>query len=82
MVGVTVGEEPLDVGPIGLEPLRLAVGGERPTDVRALVPVQSKPREGVVELRLGVLAEARAVGVLDPEDELPALLPGEGEVEQ
>ena len=75
-------EEPLDVGAVGVEALGLAVGREGPAEVRALVPVQPEPGEGVVELRLAVLTEARTVGVLDAQDELAALLPGEGEVEE
>ena len=74
--------QPVDVGSIGLEALGLAVRLEGASDVGALVPVQPEPRERVVELRLAVLAEARAVGVLDAQDELAALLPGEGEVEE
>ena len=82
VVGVAVLEQPLDVGPVGVEPLGLAVGRERAADVRALVPVQPEPAQGVEDLLLGVLAEARAVGVLDAQDELAALLAHEGEVEQ
>ena len=75
-------DETVDVGPVGLEALRLAVRSERAADVRPLVPVQAEPAEHVVELRLAVLAEAGSVGVLDAEDELAALLAREGEVEE
>jgi hypothetical protein len=36
----------------------------------------------VKDLLLAVRAEAGLVGVLDPQDELPALLPDEGQVEE
>ena len=82
VVGVAVGEQALDVRPVGLEPLGLAVRRERAADVRALVPLQAEPAQGVEDLLLAVLAEARPVGVLDAQHELAALLADEGEVEE
>jgi hypothetical protein len=64
-------DQPLDVGPVGVEALALAIGLEGATDVGALVPGQPEPRQRVEHLLLGVGAKARAVGVLDAQDEAP-----------
>ena len=65
-VRVAVREQPVDVRPVGVEPLALAVRRVRPALVRALVPVEPEPAQRVVDLLLAVGLEARAVGVLDP----------------
>ena len=82
VVGLALGEQPLDVGPVGVEPLALAVGRERATEVGPLVPRQPQPVQRVVDLLLAVRTEPGAVGVLDAQEEAPALLPREREVEQ
>ena len=48
---------------------------------RPLVPAEAQPLERRADLPGHRLVGARAVGVLDAQDELPALLAGEREVE-
>ena len=82
VVGVPALQQPVDIRGVAIEPLGLAVGRERPTDVRALIPVEAQPVQGVEDLRLAVLTEPGLVGVLDPQDELTALLADESQVEE
>src|SRR5699024_7390846 len=72
------------LGAIGVDvpPLRLPVRAVRAADLHPLVPVEPEPREGVEELFVGLLGVPRGIGVLDPEDELPAGVTGVGPVEQ
>ena len=49
-----VGQQPVDVRAVGVEPLALAVRRERPALVGALVPVEPEPAQGVVDLLLAV----------------------------
>ena len=71
-----------DLALVDLAALGLAVGPVRPADVRALVPGQAHPAQGAQDGRLGIRGRARAVGVLDAQDELAAVLLGEDVVEQ
>ena len=82
LVGVALGEQPLDVGLVGVQALRLAVGGVGAAHIRALVPGQPQPVQRVEDLLLAVGAEPRPVGVLDAQHETAALLAREREVEQ
>src|SRR5205085_4851914 len=82
VVGTAAREQRLDMRPIGVESLALPVRRVRPALVRSLVPVQRQPMQHVVDLALAVLAEARAVGVLETQHELPALLPCKGKAEE
>ena len=67
---------------IGLEPLRLDVGREGPTDVRTLVPLQVQPAQ-TVEDRFGSAGdEAVLVGILDAHDKAAAGVLGQQPVEQ
>ncbi len=70
-----------DVG-VDVHPLRLPVGRLRPADLGALVPVEAEPAHGLQQLLVGLLGVAGRVGVLDPEDQLAAVVPGEGPVEE
>src|SRR5690606_21254519 len=65
VVRIALLEEPLDVRPVGVEPLALPVGRIRSADVRALVPAQPEPVQSVEDLPFAVLTEAGPVGVLD-----------------
>jgi len=76
------GQQRVDVGGVAVQPFGLPVRSERSPDVGALIPVQAQPVQGIEDLLLAVLTEPRLIGVLDPQDELPPLLPGEGEVEE
>ncbi|CCH71629.1 hypothetical protein BN11_100019 [Nostocoides australiense Ben110] len=82
VVGLALPEQLLDIRLVCREALGLPVGPDRSADVGAFVPGQPQPVQGVEDLLLAVVAEAGAVGVLDPQDELAALLAREGEVEQ
>ena len=62
--------------------LGLPVGLVRAADLRALVPVQAQPAQRVEQRVVALLAVPRGVGVLDPEDERAAGVPGVGPVEQ
>src|SRR5438093_13540659 len=62
-IRLALGEQPLGVGAVNLEPLRLPVAGGGWT----LVPVEPEPLERLQDgVGVGVRG-ARAVGVLDPE---------------
>ena len=81
-VGGAALDEEVGVLPVDLRALALAVGAVRAADVRTLVPAQAQPPQGVEDHRLAGEGAALAVGVLDPEDELPAVPAGEGVVEE
>jgi len=49
---------------------------------RRLVPVEPQPLEALLDQGLAALLEAYPVGILDPEQELAAVLPGEQVVEE
>jgi len=74
-------EPPGDVG-VDVQALGLPVRSVRTADLHTLVPVQPEPPQGIEELAVGLLAVARGVGVLDPEDERAADVPGVRPVEQ
>ena len=67
----------VDVHPLGL-PVR-PVGT---ADLDALVPVQAEPAQRVQQLLVALLGVPCGVGVLDPEHERAAHVPGVGPVEQ
>ena len=62
--------------------LALPVRAMRAADVRALVPLDAEPAQGVVDLLLGLPRRTQLVGVLDAQDELTAVLTREAQVEQ
>ncbi len=62
--------------------LALTVGSVRPAAVGALVPLQAEPAERLEDHRLAGARAALAVGVLDAQHELPAVLSGERVVEE
>ena len=62
--------------------LALAVGRVRAADVRPLVPRQAEPAQRLEDLSLARRVAALAVGVLDPEHELAAVLLRDRVVEQ
>ena len=71
---MALGHQPLD--PLAVA--RTALG----LRVRALVPVELEPPEGVEHLRDVLGRGALAIGVLDAEDERTARLPGDEPVVQ
>ena len=79
---MAAGQQPFDGGPIAVQPLRLVVRGERPAHVRPLVPVDSQPAQPVEDRLQRLLDVPLLIGVVDPQDELPAVLPGQQPIEQ
>ncbi len=61
----------IDLGPLGLP-----VGSVRSADLRALVPVEAEPAHVLEHAAERLLGHARRVGVLDPQDERAAVVPG------
>ena len=62
--------------------LRLEVGPERPADFRPFVPVDPDPAKTVQDPLDGIIDVPLLVGVVDPKDELAAMMPGQQPVEQ
>jgi hypothetical protein len=81
-VGGAPADEPLRVLTVDLRSLALAVGRVGPTHVRPLVPPQAQPVQGLEDQGLARRGAPLAVGVLDPQDELTPVPPGEGVVEE
>src|SRR5690606_2452140 len=83
---VEVGGARLDQGTghlaVAIESVGLAVGAMRPTDARALVPVEPEPEDRVEDLVLVLLGGPLQVGVVDPDDEDTAVMTGVEPVEQ
>ncbi|SKX94579.1 Uncharacterised protein [Mycobacteroides abscessus subsp. abscessus] len=82
LVGLTRVEELLDDVLVDAATLRLSIRRVRAPDLRALVPVEPEPAEGLEDGVVGFLAVARGVGVFDPEDEGALVMTRLGEVEQ
>ena len=82
VVGMAAGQQFLDRGLVAVQPLRLVIGGERPAHFRPLVPVDAQPAQAVEDRLQGLLDVPLLVGVVDPQDELPAVLPGEEPIEK
>ena len=81
-IGGPAPDELLRVLAVDRRALALPVGTVRPADVGALVPAQAQPVQGLEDHGLARGGAALAVGVLDPQDELPAVLAREGVVEE
>ncbi len=75
-------DELLGAGRVELEALRLDVGPEGAADVRALVPIEPQPLEGIVQVLDVFIGVARPIGVLEPQDEGAAVRPREEVVNQ
>ena len=71
------GQQFIDGGLITIGPLRLIIRRVRPADLRAFVPIDAQPAQPVQDRRQRLLDVPLLVGVVDPQDELPAVLPGE-----
>src|SRR5690606_2227601 len=61
---------------VSIEAVGLPVGAMRPTDARALVPVEPEPEDRVEDLVLVLLGGPFEVGVVDPDDEDAAVMTG------
>ena len=80
--GMAALQEPLGMLPVDVLALALAVGGMGAALVRALVPVQAQPLEGVDDGGFGLLAAARLIRVLNAQQELAASLACMAEAEK
>src|SRR3989449_621517 len=78
VVGAARGAQSLGVVTVDRKPLGLAVARRR----RPLVPVEAEPLEGLEDRGDVLVGRARTVGVLDPEDEGPAVVARVEPVEQ
>jgi hypothetical protein len=50
----------------------LNIGGSRPPDIRAFIPLYAEPFKGIVEVLYKSLVKAGAVGILKAEEEFPS----------
>ena len=82
VVGRPGRQEPLDRRPVALAPLRLVVGGIGAAHLRPLVPVDAQPPQAVQDRGQGLLDVPLLVRVVDAEDELAAVPPGEEPAKQ
>ena len=82
VVRMAAGQQLLDRGPVTVQPLRLVIRSERPAHLRPLVPVDAQPVEAVEDRLQSLLDVPLLVGVVDPQDKLPTVLPGEEPIEQ
>src|SRR5438093_653566 len=78
VVGAARGAQSLGVVTVDRKPLGLAVARRR----RPLAPVEAEPLEGLEDRGDVLVGRARTVGVLDPEDEGPAVVARVEPVEQ
>jgi hypothetical protein len=81
-VGVPRRQQPGGHVGVDVHPLRLPVRLVRAADLRTLVPVEAQPAHRGEQLLVRLLGVAGRVGVLDPEDQLAAVVAGEGPVEE
>ncbi|MCY1514521.1 hypothetical protein D9M68_490660 [compost metagenome] len=80
--GMTLVHQLLGILLVDLATLALAIRAVGATDVRALIPFDAEPAQGVIDLLLGLAGRAQLIGVFDPQDELTAVLARETQVEQ
>ena len=64
------------------EPLRLIIRRIRPADFRPFVPIEAEPVQAVQNRRERFVDVPLRIGVVDPQNELPALPFGEQPIEQ
>ena len=77
VVGVAPLHQELGVLAVKAAALGLHIGSHRAAQVGTLVPVQAALAQGVVDHVHGALHQAALVGVLDAEQELAAVVPGD-----
>ncbi len=80
--GMVLVHQLLGVLLVDLAALALAVGTMRAAHIRALVPLDAQPAQGVEYLLLGLAGGAQLVRILDAQDELATVLTGEAEIEE
>ena len=79
---MTAGQQLLHGRPIAIQPLRLIIRRQRSADLGAFVPVDPQPVEAVEDRLQRLFNVPLLIGVVDPQDELPSVLPGEEPIEQ
>jgi hypothetical protein len=82
VVGSTRLDQRLGGFAISVEPVRLAICAMRPPDPDPLVPVQPQPSQRLEDVRLELGSRSLLIGVVDAEDELTVVAPGEEPVEE
>ena len=82
MVSVAGLDQLIHVRPVGVEPLGLAVRRVGASHIGALVVGEAEPAQGGEDLVLAARHQPVLVRVLNAEHNLPASLPGPGEIEQ
>ncbi len=81
-IGPLLRFEPRQERRVDPTPLRLAVGAAGSAATRALVPLETKPAQVVLEARHMRLGSSRGVRILDAQQESPAQPPRQQQVEQ
>ena len=81
-IDVARSEQLVGCPPIAIGPLRLVIRSERPADFRPLVPVDPDPAKTVEDALDGIIDVAFLIGIVDPQDELAAMMPRQQPVEQ
>ena len=82
VIGMAAGQQLFDGLLIAIQPLRLVVGGERTAHLGPFVPIDAQPMQAVEDRLQRLLDVPLLVGVVDPQNELAAMLPGEQPIEQ
>src|SRR5690606_31292604 len=80
--GMAAVQQFLDLTAVQLTTLALAVGTMWTTNVGAFTPAQTQPVQGIEDILLGLRGAARLVSVLNPQNEVTAVLMGKAAVEQ
>ena len=80
--GMAFADQLVRVFLVDLATLALPVRTVRAANVRALVPFDAQPAQGIENLLFGLTSRANLVGVFDAQDELATVLTGEAQVEQ
>jgi hypothetical protein len=61
---------------------RLTIGAVRTADIGAFIPAEAEPAQRIEDFFLGFAGRAHLIGILDTEQELPAMFPGEAIVDK
>ena len=80
--GMAVGHQLLRCGLVQIAPLALPVGPVGAADLRALIPVQPQPAEGLENCRLAFCRGTGLIRIFDAQHELTALASRKGHVEK
>ena len=81
-IGFAFGEQSIGGGSVQVTSLRLEVRSIRAADFRSFVPRQAEPLEGSQDRAKGFVDVPLLIGVVDPQNELPAVVPSPQPIEQ